>query len=179
MKLVAVIVLVTLVLVGSAQLMPRSAAASFVPPNRSAVPAPAPRPAAQRSLFQPVGFAGTIFTGKFVYNISISIKSTIPTADVISCSGSAATFDGSGKNISEIAGVAATRAGSSASCSVAIPYSWSLTTSSTDMVALSYTITVPVGGGAALPNRSSIQGLGSIHVPASGSTTTETISATI
>jgi hypothetical protein len=54
-----------------------------------------------------------------------------------------------------------------------------LTTSSVDMVSLSYTISVPVTGGAVLPNRISAQGIASIHVPASGSTTTETISATI
>lgn len=180
MRLAAVIMFIALALVGLVQSTPRRAAASFVPPNRTTVPVPAPRPAAaQRSFYQPNAFAGTVSTGKFVYNISISVKSTIPSADVIECSGSASTFDSGTRSISELAGVAATRAGSSASCTVSIPYSWSLATSSTDMVTLSYTITVPVTAGAALPNRVSSQGIASIHVPASGATTTETISATI
>jgi hypothetical protein len=54
-----------------------------------------------------------------------------------------------------------------------------LATASIDMISLSYTITAPVGGGAALPNRISSQSIASIHVPATGSTTTEIISATI
>jgi hypothetical protein len=51
---------------------------------------------------------------------------------------------------------------------------------STDRVSLTYTISV-VGSTSAtvLPNRTSTHSLGSISVPANGTTTTQTINATI
>jgi hypothetical protein len=118
-------------------------------------------------------------TGKFVYNFTISVKSTLPASDVIECSGSASTFDTSGRTMEESAGVAATRGTGTATCSVTIPYSWPLAGASTDMVNLSYTITAPVGGTSPLPNRLSVVGFATIHVPPTGSTTTEVITATI
>ena len=138
-------------------------------------PPPAPYPV-NRQIFQGPLVANT---GTFVYKLSIMVKSTIPASDVIECTGNASTFEPSGRSFQESAGVAATRAAGSASCTVMIPYSWTLTNASTDMVSLSYSIAVPVTGMTALPNRLSSQTITSIHVPAPGTTTTETISATI
>lgn len=132
----------------------------------------------QQMYYNPLAL--TTFGGKFVYNFTITVKSTLPVADVIVCNGTASFFDTSGKTIEESASVAAARAGGTATCSVTIPYSWALAGGSTDMVSLAYTISVPEPGtGMALPQRLSTQGIASIHVPANGSTTTETIAATI
>jgi hypothetical protein len=148
-----------------------------LPGNQQTQPGPV-RPVLQRSFYQqnPL-IAGT--TGKFVYNFTIMVKSTIPASDVIECVGSASVFDTSGRTMEESAGVAATRGAGTASCTVTIPYSWPLAGASTDMVNLSFTINTPVSGTSPLPNRLSTQGFATIHVPASGSTTTEAISATI
>jgi len=121
-------------------------------------------------------------TGTFKVNFTITVKSTIPSADVIGCSVTASTIDlTSGHVIEEIAGVAATRAGSSATCTVTIPYSWVLTTPLTDTVSLTYAITSPSGGtgASAFPNRYSYQTISNGKVPVSGATTTINLNATI
>jgi hypothetical protein len=90
--------------------------------------------------------------------------------------------NGQGPVISEIAAVAATRSGSTATCTVTIPYSWSLINSTTDMVQLSYVITAPGAvstGTTGLPYRASSRNFVSIKVPANAATTTETLKATI
>ncbi len=81
--------------------------------------------------------------------------------------------------ITESASVGAKEAGT-VNCTVTIPYSWTLATMSTDRVSLSYSISVAGSTSTTvLPNRNSTHGLGSISVPANGTTTTQTIRATI
>jgi hypothetical protein len=133
-----------------------------------------------------IAAAAVTFTGKLVFSISITIQSTLPTTDAIACEGAASLDDvgaaGSGQLIEEIAAVQATRSGSTATCTVTIPYSWALLNSATDQVQLTYTISVPsngVVGATGLPARVSTKGFASIKVPATGATTTETIKATI
>ena len=126
--------------------------------------------------------ATTTFGGKFVFNFTITVSSTLATTDKIACSATASLEDVSSLNfIVENAEVVATRTGSTATCTVTIPYSWNLSSSSLDKVSLTYQIIAPVEatGAAVLPSRLSEQGLGSISVPANGATTTETITATI
>ena len=83
---------------------------------------------------------------------------------------------------SEEAAVAATRGTGTATCTVTIPYSWALANGSTDMVNLSYAIEAPAPASTSnppLPNRISTHSLPSMHVPANGTTTTVTLTATI
>jgi len=63
---------------------------------------------------------------------------------------------------------------------VNIPYSWNLASASTDKVTLTYSIEAPVEATAttAFPQRMSTQSLATIAVPTSGTTTTETVTAT-
>jgi hypothetical protein len=61
---------------------------------------------------------------------------------------------------------------------VTIPYSWSLPSITTDMVSLGYSISA-VNAATVGVARLSSHSLPSINVPASGSTTTQDISATI
>src|SRR5215469_10974 len=129
--------------------------------------------------------ASMSFTGKLVFSFTITIQSSI-TSSNIACEASADIDDlgsgGQGPLITEAAAVAATRSGSTATCTVTIPYSWNLLNSSTDKVQLSYAISVPstgFSGASGLPGRISQNIFGTIKVPANGSTTTETIKATI
>jgi hypothetical protein len=184
MKITTIIVLLTLGVIGFTQLIGghknqvAAASPSFhFPGNRPAQPGPV-KPVPQRLFYQQGPLIAST-SGKFVYNFTIAVRSTIPASDVIECTGSASVFDTSGRTMEESAGVAATRGTSTATCAVTIPYSWPLAGASTDMVNLGFTISAPATGPSALPNRVSTQGFATIHVPTSGSTTTEVISATI
>ena len=178
MKIATILVLFAFGMLGIAQAIGQQTAIPAQRPpgivRSSAISVKAPP---QRPIFQSIPLIATS-SGTFVFKITIMVKSALPTSDVIECIGSASTFD-VGRAISESAGVAAARAGGIATCTVMLPYAWSLNNSSTDMVSPSYSIQVPVSGTAALPNRFSTQTLVPIHVPPGGSTTTETISATI
>jgi hypothetical protein len=183
MKITTIIVLLAsgligfTLLIGSQNQLAAARPTFHFPGNQPTQTGPA-RPVPQRSFYQQSPLiAGT--TGKFVYNFTIMVKSTIPASDVIECVGSASVFDTSGRTMEESAGVAATRGAGTATCSVTIPYSWPLAGASTDMANLSFTINAPASGTSPLPNRLSTQGFATIHIPPSGSTTTETITATI
>jgi hypothetical protein len=126
--------------------------------------------------------AVTTFNGTFVVNFTITLTSSIPTADKISCLATATVFDTASTNtIEETAAVAATRTGTTATCKVTIPYSWQLASGTTDQVQLTYEISAPgiLTTTNGLPLRTSLGGLGHIAVPKNGTTTTETVVATI
>ncbi|MBV9302916.1 MAG: hypothetical protein JOY62_04200 [Acidobacteriaceae bacterium] len=119
-------------------------------------------------------------TGTFVFNITITIKSSIPTSDTIVCTATADTDDvSSGRFMDEEASVAAKRTGNTATCSVTIPYSWPLSSASSDTVGLSYEVEAFSSTTTGALTRLSTQSLPSIKVPANGATTTETIASTI
>lgn len=126
--------------------------------------------------------ATTTFTGTFVFNFTISVKANITSTAKIQCTATAALFDTStGNNIIEQDTVLATRSGSTATCSPTIPYSWNLGSGSTDRVSLGWIISAPTEASitTALPSRISEQlSFASISVPATGSTTTETLTPT-
>ncbi len=127
--------------------------------------------------------ATTTFTGSFVFNFTITVNSTIASTGVIGCVAGASLLDGTTNQIVEIAGTALTRgSGKTITCSVTVPYSWKLTTASTDKIRLSYSITSPVNfstPAGEYPKREGSQSLGTIAVPVTGTTTTETVTATI
>jgi len=79
------------------------------------------------------------FGGKFVFNFTITVSSTLASTAKILCEASASTEDAATLNfITETASVTATRSGSTATCTVTIPYSWNLSSSTTDKVSLTY-----------------------------------------
>jgi hypothetical protein len=125
--------------------------------------------------------AVTPTTGEFVFNFTITVSSTISTSTTIGCIVEVeVSGDKTTPGIQEIVGSAATRTGNTATCTVDVPYSWNLGNPSTDKVTLLYTIEAPVLGGAyAVPYRQSHEDIGTIAVPSTGTTTTETIAATI
>ena len=119
------------------------------------------------------------FGGKFVFNFSITVSSALPSTTKIFCEATASTVDPLNL-ITETASVMATRSGSTANCTVTIPYSWNLSSSSTDRVSLLYQVIAGVPSTTTpLATRSSSQSLPQTKVPANGATTTETIAATI
>lgn len=129
----------------------------------------------------------TTFGGTFVFKITITIKSTNLGTDTIGCEAGVNVIDANPNppftvtgTWEEGAAVAATRSGSTATCTITIPYSWSLAFGSTDMVNPDYAIQVPASASnPPLPSRLNSHSLSSMHVPANGSTTTITITATI
>jgi len=126
--------------------------------------------------------ATTTFTGTFVFNFTITVKANISSTAKIQCTGTATLLDvGSGNEIIESDTVLATRSGTTATCSPTIPYSWNLASSSSDKVTLGWSLSAPseASSTAVLPARLSEQfGFASISVPATGSTTTETLTPT-
>ena len=126
----------------------------------------------------------TTFTGKIVVTFTITVNSTIAATTKIGCELDADTEDaGTGNFISESAGSAVVRgSATTVTCKTTIPYSWNLATQSTDMISMSYSITSPVAiatPAGEFPLRISSQSLPTIKVPASGTTTTIAVAATI
>lgn len=125
--------------------------------------------------------APTTFGGTFAFTFTITVSSTIGSTVKIGCEGQAVVSDANGTYL-ESAAVAVTRGtGSTVSCTVKIPYSWALSSASTDHVQLTYSILSPVSASATagFPNRSSVHTLPPILVPANGATTNVTVTATI
>jgi hypothetical protein len=127
--------------------------------------------------------ATTIFTGSIVMNFTITVSTVFASTTPIACIGEAGLLDaGSTNNILEVGGSTVTRGtGTTVTCSVTIPYSWSLASASTDKVRLSYAVLAPFAftQTTSFPNREGAQSLGTIAVPVSGTITTETIKARI
>lgn len=131
-------------------------------------------------------------TGKFVFNFTITVTSTVPKNGLVLCEADATVFEAStGQSIFErVQNVATKGTGSTYTCSLPMPYSWILASPTTDMATLSsrvetvdaFQITATNGTGILVsPNslRQSQQNIGSIKIPATGSTTTETVTATL
>lgn len=132
----------------------------------------------------------TPVTGKFVANFTIKLVTAVPSGSEVVCALSASTDEISStthlltNEIFETAGTKATVSGSTATCTVTIPYSWYLTTSSSDTVALSYTLemanaSAPLANPLSRYSSQFVPGAGAIKVPANGTTTTYTIGATL
>jgi hypothetical protein len=126
-------------------------------------------------------------TGTFTTSFTITVKSTLPTTDNLACTVDIQVVDGAsatnplGRIFTEGDSVAATGTGATRTCTVSIPYSWTLTTAATDMVQLSYTVNAPgtVTATNQLPNRiTSLRPFAAIKVPANGATTTQTVAVT-
>ena len=118
------------------------------------------------------------FTGSFVLNFSISIKSIIPSSFPIQCNASLTPSDiGSGYFYVEQKTVYATRSGNTATCSVTVPYSWQLSSASTP-VSTTFMI-MTEGTGSSLLNRVSTGNLPSVTLPANATTLTRAIAITI
>ncbi len=129
--------------------------------------------------------ATTNVGGKFIINFTIGVASAaVTTSTPIYCSVDISTDDAD-NYIDEDATVTATRkSATAATCTVTIPFAWyHLTTPKTDAVSISYTLsagTYNASAGSFGFDRSSSQTIVVLpSIPANGSTTTESLAATI
>lgn len=126
-------------------------------------------------------------TGKIVVNFAIKLITPVTTGGTLVCSVSSSAVEISSTTgqltaeIFEEASAKATVSGATATCSVNIPYSWNLLTPTKDTASLQYTLTL--ANSPTLPSRVSSQFVvpfaGMIKVPASGTTSTFAVSATL
>jgi hypothetical protein len=130
----------------------------------------------------------TTYTGTFEFEFTITVESKIPSGQEIDCEATSELVDiptsGSFENvISEQASAIATVKGDTATCTVKIPYSWSLASGAEDSVSLTYALAIVptsiTNETDAVPVRRSSQYLAPITVPKTGTTTTKIIEATI
>jgi hypothetical protein len=120
-------------------------------------------------------------TGTFVFNFTITIASKNLGGDTIVCNVDLDTFEATGLTADESASVKATVTGSTAKCTVTIPYSWPLKTASADTVSFIYSVSAFSGSTTTTGevSRISSQNLPTIKVPKTGATTTTPIASTI
>jgi hypothetical protein len=146
-----------------------------------------PKPTAVEDNLDFAQAALTTFGGTFTFKFTITIKSTNLGADTITCMPifvvedfNATTGVVSGSIVEEES-VLASVSGSTATCTVNIPYSWGLANGSTDMVGISYDIEALnlTLGSKSQPVRVQSRSFPNIHVPANGATTTINVAATI
>lgn len=121
--------------------------------------------------------AATVVGGTVTLTITITVKTTGLTK--FTCSASVTTLDGTINPTiyAETNTVAATGTGSTRTCKLSIPYSWSLTSQSTDNMTTGYDVIAT--GTAALPQRTSTRNpLDTRKVPANGTITALTAAVT-
>jgi hypothetical protein len=120
-------------------------------------------------------------TGKFVFNVTITVNSALSTKAVIGCEVAGGVADLTTGEFSNVVAVTATRTGTTAKCTLTVPYSWDLATPAKDTVAFDLSVSATVGtfGSATFYNESFTAPEVTMKVPANGTTTTQDISTTI
>lgn len=121
----------------------------------------------------------TTFTGTVTVTLTITLKTTALTN--ITCSETVSVLDGtlSPRIFSETNSVAATGSGTTRTCTLSIPYSWSLNSQSTDNMTTAYSVFATTGT-TGLPQRTSVLSpLDTRKVPANGATTALTAAVTL
>jgi hypothetical protein len=106
-------------------------------------------------------------------DIFIQLVTAIPTGSSVFCSATIATTEvsASGTDYNSDTGYAtASVSGSQATCKVSIPYTWSLSTQSSDTMTANYTVTMAASNGGTVTGitRLGDHSLPSIPVPADG-----------
>lgn len=118
-------------------------------------------------------------TGKVVLTLTVTLTSTFPTNEVYSCGLSAETIDiSTSLTFIDEFEVAATKSGSTLTCKITLPYSWTLTSAGSDTMDLAYSINAAAPS-SGLPLRIADHGIANIKVPPNGTTTTYTLSTEI
>jgi hypothetical protein len=120
--------------------------------------------------------AVTSFTGTIKLVFAITIKSNIPTTDTIKCMASIAANDSTfSHNYIETALVTAARSGSTAACTISVPYQWELGTGASFNPG--YVISAMAGNVAV--RTSQYETTGGTTVGTDGSTTTVSYNVTL
>ena len=123
----------------------------------------------------------TVFTGTVTITITVTLKTTAITT--VTCTGSVLTEDGattaSPTIYEESDTVTATGSGTTRTCKVSVPYSWSLSSQSSDTMSISYTVLGTEGTTQALERTTNRSPLATDKVPANGATTALTAAVTL
>jgi hypothetical protein len=120
--------------------------------------------------------AGTTYSGEFSVTINITIASTLPSGQPVTCEADVEASDATGTFYAYTVSGTATVTGAKAACTLTIPYSWTLGTSPT------YSIGGSVGStGGTVENlrELSFPVVGSTKFPTTGGTTKFTVAATL
>ena len=117
-------------------------------------------------------------TGKIVLTLTVTLLSTFPSTEAFSCGLDATAVDSNGLSFLDTEQIAATKAGSTLTCTITLNYSWALATPTVDHMIVDYTIN-GVAGTSGLPTRLADHGVAAMTVPASGKTTTFTLATAI
>jgi hypothetical protein len=119
-------------------------------------------------------------TGPFVYNVTITVSSALPTTATITCNVSGGVSEGESAYANDV-GVTAKRTGNTATCTLTMPYSWDLAEPTKDTVEFDLDITATNGsfGTASYYYEDFTVPVTTSTVPKTGTTTTQNVSATI
>lgn len=125
--------------------------------------------------------AATTFTGTISVTITVTLKTT--TITTVTCEIGTDVNDAitsaSPVFFNESNSVTATGTGTTRTCKLSIPYSWSLTTQPTDTMTTSYTVIGGTSTTSPTTRTSSRNPLDTRKVPANGATTTLTAAVTL
>jgi hypothetical protein len=139
-----------------------------------------PVPTATDDIVDPATF--TTFTGTVTVTLTLTVKTTSLTA--FSCTIDVSVEDnltGGGRSYTEGGTASATGTGTTRTCKVTIPYSWSLATHATDSMSTTYFVfgTGTSTTGADTQRTSGLISLDTRLVPANGASTTLTAAVTL
>jgi hypothetical protein len=123
----------------------------------------------------------TPITGKFVFNVTITVSSALSTKAVIYCDVAGGVDDLTTGYFSNTVAVTATRSGNTATCALTVPYSWDLGSPTKDTVEFDLSVTASVGASGTQEYYYETYTAPAItsKVPANGATTTQDITTTI
>jgi hypothetical protein len=120
-------------------------------------------------------------TGTFVFNVTITVSSALPTNAVITCGVGGGVDDLLTGDFSNDVQITAKRSGSTATCTVNVPYSWDLGEPTKDTVEMDLTVEATAGtsGSTGFYDEIFIAPAITMAVPKTGTTTTKDITTTI
>jgi hypothetical protein len=125
--------------------------------------------------------ASTVFTGTITITITVTLKTTAITT--VTCTANVLTEDGATTTsptiYEESDTVTATGSGTTRTCKISIPYSWSLSSQSSDTMNIGYTVLGTEGTTEALQRTANRSPLATDKVPANGATTALTAAVTL
>jgi hypothetical protein len=123
----------------------------------------------------------TTYGGTITITLTITVKSTGLTS--FSCTADVVAVDNAGsasaRGYSENVNATATGSGTTRTCKMTIPYSWSLLTQSSDSMTTSYSVTGLSTSSPLIGRSSNLYPLDTRKIPASGTTTALTAAATL
>jgi hypothetical protein len=118
-------------------------------------------------------------SGTYTFTFNITVSSALPASAGIYCSASASVTDDVEGFFSNDVSITATRKGSTATCTLTMPYEWYLNTPSKDLVSLSWSVYTSTDIGKEGYTEDAEGSLPTKSVPANGATTAETVTTTI